>query len=391
MKEQRLTILAAMMAFALAAAASAASVSTQSSTDKKSYVLGAVYDITGAASFMGIPQRNAARMLVDQVNKQGGINGHPVELRVLDDKSNPSEAALAIKKLIEEDHVLAVLGATTSGASLAMLPIATEKHIPLVSNGLSVRIVEPVEDRKWIFKTAQTDAHSARVIVSYLIAKKLTNVSFIASNSDFGSSGLAEFQKLAAPAGINLVSVQRYSDSDTDMTPQLAKIKESSAQVLVTWGTVPGTAYVSIGRRQLGLTIPEIQSASTSAFLEMAGEAANGVLIPSVKLLVADNMPAGDPQAAVVKKFADDYRATFRGQTASIFAGYAYDGMLLVLAAIRNAGADPTPAGIRDQLEKLTNLPGVTSVYSMSPTDHNGCSPDAFIWVRIADGKYVLN
>jgi branched-chain amino acid transport system substrate-binding protein len=376
-----------MLALALSAGSAA---KAQSAGSAKPYIIGAVYDITGSASFLGIPQRNATRMLIDQVNKQGGVNGRFVELRVIDSKTNPTEAALAIKKLIEEDQVLAVLGSTTSGGSLAMLPIATEKKVPMISNGASSRIVEPVDKRKWIFKTAQSDVLEARAIVDYLVRQNLLKVAIIAANNDFGQSGINELEKLAGSAGITLASVQRYNDGDTDMTPQLMKVKESGAQVLITWGTVPGTAYVTIGHRQLGLTIPQIQSASTPAFLKMAGEAANSVLIPSGKLLVADSLPSSDPQAAVVQKFDKNYSTAFPGQPANLFAGYGNDGGLMLLEALRNAGANATAAAIRDQLEKLTNMPGVTCIFTMSPTDHNGCSPESFIWVRITNSKYHL-
>ncbi|HHY28221.1 MAG TPA: ABC transporter substrate-binding protein, partial [Desulfitobacterium dehalogenans] len=149
-------------------------------------------DITGPSSSLGIPERNTLQMLEEQVNAKGGVNGHKIRLVILDGKSSESESAIAMKRLVEQDKVLAVIGSSTSGPSMSMMPIAQERNVPMISTAASVAIVEPVAERKWVFKTPQSDTLMAQRIISYLKQKGISQVAFMAMNNTFGESGLVE-------------------------------------------------------------------------------------------------------------------------------------------------------------------------------------------------------
>ncbi len=392
MKKRMFMLMSVVMVFVLVFVAGCGSGSTPTSTEKKPFVIGAVFDITGAASSLGIPEKNSAQMLVDQINKAGGINGHKVDLKILDDKSTPAEAALDIKQLIEQDKVLAVIGASTSGASMSMVPIAMDKQIPMVSAAASALIVRPASEHKWIFKTAQPDDLVAKVVVKYLKDHNLTNVAFVPVNNDFGNSGLKEFQNQAKEAGINIVTVQKFEASDTDMTAQLTKVRDAKPQAVIVWSTPPSAAYVAKSFKQLGLTMPQIQShgIGNKAFIDVAGDAANGVIFPAGKLLAVDTLPSSDPQKSVLSKYASDYKATFPNQALSTFGGHAYDATKMVLDALKAGGDNPTPAGIRDYLEKISNYPGITGMFNMSASEHNGLDTSSMVWIKIDNGKWTL-
>ncbi len=395
MKKRMLMLMSVVLVFVLVFVAGCGSASTTAPTsnEKKPFVIGAVFDITGPASSLGIPEKNSAQMLVDQINKAGGINGHKVDLKILDDKSTPAEAALDIKQLIEQDHVLAVIGASTSGASMSMVPIAMDKQIPMVSAAASAAIVRPASDHKWIFKTAQPDDLVAKVVVTYLKAHNITSVAFMPVNNDFGNSGLKEFQAQAGAAGINIVTVQKFEASDTDMTAQLTKVKDAKPQAVIVWSTPPSAAYVAKSYKQLGLTMPQIQShgIGNKSFIDVAGDAANGVIFPAGKLLAVDTLSASDPQKSVLSKYASDYQAAFPGQALSTFGGHAYDATNMVLDALKASGDNPTASSIRDQLEKISNYPGITGVFNMSPSEHNGLDTSSMVWIKIANGKWTLD
>jgi branched-chain amino acid transport system substrate-binding protein len=363
---------------------------TPKAGDKSEFVFGAVFDITGPSSSLGITERDSAQMYVDQLNAKGGINGHKVKLIVYDNKSTESESALAIKKLIEQDKVLAVIGASSSGPSMAMIPIAQEKKVPMVSAAASVKIIEPVADRQWVFKTAQNDALVAAKVVRYLKAKNYKKVAFMLVNSTFGESGLDEFKKAADKEGTTIVTTQKFEATDTNMTAQGTKVKEANPDVVIVWATPPSASNVAKSIKQVGLTIPQIQShgIGNMTFIDQAGDAANGVVFPIGKLLVAEGLPDSDPQKAVLTQYVKDYEAKYGPR--STFGGYGLDAIAMVATALEKCGDNPTPQAIRDQLEKITDFKGISGVFNMSAQDHNGLQENALVMVKIQDGKWTF-
>lgn len=203
--------------------------------------------------------RSFSQMLIDGINKKGGINGHPVQLIMLDTKSNETEAALAVKKLIQQ-NVLAVIGASTSGSTMAMVDFVKNAGVPLVSCAASVKIVEPVSERKWVFKTAQSDSLVSSKIIDYLKSKGLTKVGFISVNNAYGDSGRAEFAKAAAKAGIEITVQQKFEQDDSLMTSQLTNIKKQNPQAVIAWAIPPAASSLTANYRQTGLTMPLIHS-----------------------------------------------------------------------------------------------------------------------------------
>jgi len=362
---------------------------TSKPAEKADFVIGAVFDITGNSSSLGIPERDSVQMLVDDTNAKGGINGHRIKLVMLDNKSTESESALAIKRLIEQDKVLAIIGASSSGPSMAMVPIAQEQKVPLVSAAASIKIIEPAADRKWVFKTAQNDALVASRVVKYLKSKNFNNVAFMLVNSTFGESGLAEFKKVADQEKINIVSTQKFEASDTNMTAQLTKIKDSKPDAIIVWATPPSASNVAKGFKQLGLTIPQIQShgIGNKTFIDQAGDSSNGVVFPIGKLLVAEGLPESDSQKSVLTQYAKDYEAKYGPR--STFGGHGYDAMNMVIAALKKAGDNPSRELVRDQLEQLKDFKGISGVFNMSASDHNGLKEDALVMVKIVDNKWT--
>jgi branched-chain amino acid transport system substrate-binding protein len=141
--------------------------------------------------------------------------------------------------------------------------------------------------------------------------------------------------------------------------------------------------------KQLGFTIPLIQShgAASKKFIELAGDAGDGILMPAGKLVVYKQLPDTDPQKAVCKEYAEKYTAKFKAPESS-FGGYAYDAERMLIQALGQAGSDK--AKIRDGLEGTKNFVGVSGIFNMSPEDHNGLSPAAFVMVKIQKGEFAL-
>lgn len=351
------------------------------------YTIGAIFSITGDASSLGIPERNTAEMLEKMINAAGGIKGHPLKIVIEDDRGEPAEALNAAKRLVEKDKVLAIVGPSRTGTTLALVDYMDRVQVPLVSCAAGIEIVEPV--KKWVFKTPQSDRMAVERIVKYLRGKKITRVASLSDNTAFGKGGLREIENLLPAAGIAVVAKEEYGPKDTSMETQLTKIRGTDAQAVVCWGTPPGPAIVAKNMKQLAMRIPLVCShgVANATFLSLAGPAADGVVLPAGRLLVLDQIPASQPQKKVLKEYATRYQASF-GKAADTFGGHAWDGVQLVAKALRQVG--PDRAKIRANIEQTRGFVGTGGVFNFSPKDHNGLGPDAFVMVEVVDGKWRL-
>ncbi len=358
---------------------------SSSAEPKEPYKIGAIFDISGPGSSLGVPERDTVNMIVDKINEDGGIDGHPIELIMLDNKSNETEAALAAKSLIQKD-VLAIIGCSTSGTTLAMLEGIQQAEIPLVSAAASIRIVEPVNERKWVFKTAQSDSLVADKVAAYLKSQGLTKIAFASMNNAFGDSGKVEFEKAAAREGIEIVATEKFEQNDTIMTSQLTNIKKANPQAVLAWAIPPSASSFTTNYKQMGLTMPLIHShgIGNKTFIELAGDAADGVVFPAGKLLVAEGLPNDDPQKQVLVEYATEFEAKYGPR--NTFGGHAWDALQIVLSAVEKAG--PDRAKIRDEIERTTNFVGISGVFNMSPEDHNGLGLDSMVMVKISGDQW---
>ncbi|MBF0482742.1 MAG: ABC transporter substrate-binding protein [Desulfovibrionaceae bacterium] len=350
--------------------------------------IGAVLSVTGPASFLGEPEKNSMLMLQDEINAKGGVLGRMIELVVYDDETDVNKAVLATEKLLKKDGVAVALGSSITGNTLAMSGKFVSAETPLVSLAAAEKIVRPVNP--WVFKVAQSDRLAVGRILAHAKSRGYKNIALITVSDGFGQAGREVLKEMLPAEGFTLAADEVYGPKDTDMTAQLTKIKSAGADAIICWGTNPGPAVVAGNRIHLGMATPLYMShgVASKKFIELAGAAANGLLLPASKLIVADQLPDNDPQKVLLTGYAKDYQAKF-GAAPSQFGGYGYDSLLLAVRAIEAAGSDK-PAGIRAALEKLTDVSGVTGVFSMSPGDHNGLSESAFVMVEIVDGDWKI-
>ncbi len=353
--------------------------------------IGGIMAITGPASPLGTPERDTLLMLEEAINEAGGINGQPLELIIYDTASDETKAVMATKKLIEDDQVLAIIGPSQTGTTLAVVDIVEKAEIPLISMAAGIEITEPV--KKWVFKTAQTDVMAVSKIVDYLTWQGIDKVAVIYVSNAFGESGRNQIILQAPEAGIEVVAEESFGVEDTDMTAQLTRIRGSQAQAVICWGTNPGPAMVAKNMMQLGVDLPLLQShgISNMKFIELAGEGAEGVIFPGSKLLVVDELPDDDPQKEVLLEYAslfeEKYEVSAR-MSGGHFGGHAWDALHLLGQAIEQVGADQ--AAIRDALENTTDFVGIGGVFNFSAEDHSGLSKEAMVMVEIKDGEWTL-
>ena len=352
------------------------------------FKIGAIFASTGPASTLGLPEKNTAEMLVKELNAAGGINGKPVKLIFYDTETDATKAVTATKKLIKKDKVDVIIGPTTSGNSLALLDIADEEKVPLISCAASVRIVVPA--RPYVFKTPQTDVMAVEKIYTKLQADGVKKIAILTASGGFGDSGRKQLNSLASKYGLSVIADERFGDKDTDMSAQLTKIKGTDAQALISWGIGPAPIQIAKNRKQLGITIPLYNSHGVASpkFIAGAAGAAEGTFLPAGKLIVIDQLAADDPQKGVLSKYKKDYESKFGAGTINTFGGHAYDAFMIAVMALEKA--DKNGTDLRDEIEKITGFVGTGGIFNFSADDHNGLTKDGFVMVEISGGKWKL-
>jgi len=351
--------------------------------------IGSVLSVTGPAAFLGDPELKTLQLYVDDINKKGGVIGRPLQLVHYDDGSDANKANSFAKRLIEDDKVDILVGGTTTGSTMSMVPLAEKSGTPFVSLAGAVVIIEPV--KKFVFKTPHTDRMAAEKVFEDMKKRGITKVALLSETSGFGASGKKETEAVAGKYGITLVANETYGPKDTDMSPQLTKIKGTpGVQAVFVFGLGQGPAIVTKNYKQLGITLPLYQShgVASDEFLKLAGPAAEGVRLPSPAQLIPEKLPASDPQKPVVTAYENAYKAAYK-QDVSTFGGYAYDGLTLAVDAIKRANSTDK-AKVRDALESTKGFVGTSGTFNMSPTDHMGLDLSAFRMLEVKGGDWVI-
>ena len=349
--------------------------------------MGVVLDITGAGASLGGPERQAIEMLAEQVNKAGGVNGRQIKLFIEDNQSTEDGAAKAASKLLNTEKVDILLGASRTGPSLAMRPLAEKAETPMISLAANVKIVD---GSKWVFKTAQNDRVVLEKMSEDMKAKGITKVAIARDASGFGEGIPEMLADIGKSAGIEVVKGEKFAPDATDFTSQMTNLRAASPQAVLIWGIPPAAGLAQKAYAQLvGTNIPVYQShgIGNQAFLDTAGDAAAGLRAPLGRMLVAGQLKDDDPQKPVVTKFIADFKAKYNASP-STFAGHAYDGFMIAVEALKKAGTDK--AKLRDAIEATSKWPGVSGVFTMTPTDHSGLTKDALVIVTVENKAWKV-
>jgi len=352
--------------------------------------IGAVLSVTGPASFLGDPEDKTLRLYVNRINQAGGVNGRPIQLIIYDDGGDANRARTFATRLIEDDRVVAMVGGTTTGTTMAMRPVFEDARIPFISLAGGIEIIEPVAP--FTFKTPHTDKMACEKIFADIRARGLSRVGMISGTDGFGQSMRTQCQRVAGAAGITIGADEQFGPRDSDMTPQLTRIRNTAGvEAVVNAGFGQGPAIVTRGYAQLGIRLPLYQShgVASAQFIELATpQAAEGVRLPAAALLVAEQLPESDPQRRVLIDYKTTYEREFN-QPVSTFGGHAYDGLMILVEAIRRANSTDG-VRVRDQIRATRGFVGSGGVVNMSATDHMGLDLSAFRMVEIRSGQFRL-
>ncbi len=352
--------------------------------------IGSFLSASGPASFLGDPQRKTLRLYVDRINEEGGVLGRPLEFTYYDDHGASDQARTFARRLIARDRSDIIIGGSTTGATMAAVELIERLEVPFISLAGAVVVVEPV--KKWVFKTPETDRMAAEQVFADMQRRGISKIGLISGTGGFGASGRQQSHAVAADYGIEIIEDETYAPDDTDMTPQLTRIRSNpEVEAILNFDFGQAPAIVTRNYAALGIDRPLYQShgVASESYLELAGAAAEGVRLPVSPILVADLLPDDDPQKAPTMAFRETYREA-HGETPSAFAGYAYDALMLAVDAIERAGTTD-PHAVRDALEQTTDFQGVTGTFNMSPEDHMGLDIEtSFRMVEVRNGTWQL-
>jgi branched-chain amino acid transport system substrate-binding protein len=374
------------LALALAAALTAIAPGVQA--QPAPIKIGTVLSTTGPAAFLGDPTLKTLQLYVERLNAQGGLLGRPLQLISYDDASDANNANTLMRRLTDSDQVDLVIGGSTTGSSMAMVPIAEKAGVPFIALGAAVVIVEPV--KKWVFKIPHSDRQVAARLFEDMKKRGISKLGLLTDTSGFGQSGRKELQLMAPKYGVAIVSDETYGPRDNDMTPQLTKISNTSGvQAILIFGFGQGTAVATKNFGQLGIksTLYLSHGSASEEYIRLSGKSAEGALIPAAAFLVPAVLGAGDPQKPVAEGYHQLYKQRYKEEV-SAFGGNAYDALLLAVESIKRAGSLDKEK-VRTALEQTSGVVGLNGVFNMSAQDHNGLSVFSLRMLRVKNNRFV--
>lgn len=351
------------------------------------FKIGVILSLSGPAAPLGQSEQRSINLLKQQLDKAGGINGTPVEFLIQDDESDPSKANIAANKLIDQEKVCAIVGCSTTGSTLAIMPTAEKQMIPVIAMAAGTQVTQPA--RKWVFSVAPSDGLVVqRVLLYFKNEIKVKNIAVLHDSNAYGTGGADQVKAQAPKYGISIVANESYGSADTDMTAQLTKIAQTPAQVIMVWGTNPGPASIAKNMQQLNIALPFVGSSgiANQKFIELAGTASNGVVFAASRLILPSTIPAGSKWADAVESFSSTFKQEYKTNI-DTFAAHGWDSSNMAVNAIKAVGEDS--AKIQARVQGLKNYAGVDGVFTYSATDHAGLKVDALVMVKIENGQWV--
>ena len=383
-------IVAAALCIALMASAGCSAGGDDAVTDAEPYRIGVVVSLTGTYSGLGVPEKQAIALETERLNAAGGINGRRVEVIFEDDATDAAKAAAAVTSLIEREEVVAIIGATGTGQSMAMRTDIDRSGVPQVSMAGGSVITSDFDPL--VFQTPWPNRVVVPFTLESLAAKSVKRIGLISDTGGYGADGRDVILASAASAGLEIVADETFNPGDTDMTAQLTKIRGKSPDAVLMWNAGREATIIANNMRQLGFDVPLVGSPGNGRveFIDGAGDSAEGFVFAAGKILLPEAYGVDTEAYSVATSFIDRYTERY-DLAPDIFAGHAYDAFLVVVDALKRVDGDVTPESLRDAIESTEGLVGVGGTFTYGADDHNGLSESDLVMYRVEGGSWVLD
>ena len=351
--------------------------------------IGSVLSVTRPAAFLGEDMKAGMELAIEQINAAGGIGGRKIEWFFYDAESQTQKGLNALRRLMTQDNVdIVVGGGNMSGMAMAMLQVTEKAQLPFISTEGAMTIVHPVAERPFTFKSTVDDDQVIARLADYFSKKGIKKVGLLADSSGFGQSAVEQAKKVAPARGLEMI-YETFNPADTDLTPQLTKLKGAGVQAIVCWTVAsPGVVFMKQARA-MGIDAQLVQSYGfvDKRYMDLAGDAAKDVLLVSVKFPVGDDLPATDPSRANIAALTAAFEKRF-GRRPNQFAAQTYDAIMLAKMAIEKGGTDK--AKVRDALRGIKGYQGVGGTFNFAADRHSGLSKDDLVLLRYEGGRFRL-
>jgi branched-chain amino acid transport system substrate-binding protein len=383
------TLVAAMAVVSLSACGAEDDPGDDGAASAEPYRIGAVLSLSGTYAGLGEPEKNTIEMEVERINDAGGVNGRPIEVVILDDATDAETAVAVTTRLIEQENVIALIGATGTGGTMAMRQEVDRSGIPQVSVAGGTVITS--DFHPLVFQTPWSNSLVVPFTFEYVESLGISKIAVIADSGGFGADGVAVIKDTIGSTSLELVAEESFNPGDTDMTGQLTKIKSSGAEAVLMWTAGREAATVAKNAVTLNLGIPLIGSHGNARveFIEGAGDSAEDFVFAAGKILIPEAYGEDSEEYAVATDFIERYTERF-GMAPDTFAGHAYDALHIIVEAMERLDEDFTAEELRDEIENTSGFVGIGGVFTFTPTDHNGLTDDDLVMYRVTGGQWAL-
>ena len=354
--------------------------------------IGLMVSATGPTSAIGIPQKNTGDILPRT------IGGTSVEYISLEDGGDTTRAVQNVKKLVQEHHIDALIGPSTTPNAFAILDVIAEARVPMMATVGTSAVVEPLDAKKrWVFKTTQNDDLIAAALLSHMKRNGVATVGFIGFNDPYGENWLKVFSALGEKAGVRVIAVERYGRTDSSVTGQTLKLiaAKPDAMLIAAVGGPAVLPQATLREQGFKGTIYQTHAVATDDFIKLGKDKVEGTILAAGPMLVIDEIPDTNPTKKVAQAYIAAYEKQFGSKPATFGANTWDAGILLERAipvALKTAkpGTEAFRSALRDALEQEREVVGCQGVFNMSPTNHNGMDERARVLITIRDGRFRL-
>lgn len=354
--------------------------------------IGVVSSSTGPIAMVGIPQKNTVPLMPTKAG------GQSIRYIPLDDGSDPTASVVAIKKLISEENVDAIIGPSGSPNAMGAIQFIAEAGVPLLAPVGTAAVVLPMnEQKKWVFKTTQNDGLIASALLDHMAKTGVKTVGFIGTADPYGENWGKVFAEGAAKKGIRIVADERFQRQDTSVTAQALKViaARPDAVLIAAPGSPAVLPQLALVDRGYKGKFYQTHGAALPDFLKLGGKKVEGTILAASLMLVLDQVPDSHPSKKIAKGYMAAYEKTY-GVTPATFGGNMFDAGLLLEKAIPLAlakGKPGTPefrSALRDALEQTRELAATQGVYNMTPADHSGFDDRGRELITVSNGTWTL-